>query len=518
MIRHAIALLATAIAAPAFAATDWYEAESDHFIVYSAGGESDARELATQMERLDGALRMIRGMSTESKELPDAVKLTVYQFGETRDIAALYGNSRSGVAGFFIPRAGRSVAFVPLRQDRDRGGIGTRVVEGDLDPGKVLFHEYTHYFMFQHAAAAYPFWYVEGFAELFGTLNLTENGFNLGEPPKHRASALRELTIDVRKLFDPPREMDYYMAMKQYAYGWMAVSYLTFEPSRKGQLADYLKRINAGEENLPAAEKAFGDLSALQKDLEAYRNGRARAIAVTYANYQPPRVDVRPLTEAQAAQMDLHIRSSRGVNESSARALVDPARELVTRYPESIAVLRAAVEAEFDAKNYDRSSAIADRMLQLDPAAVDAHLYKAMIALEKAKTDPAQFKVARQHYVAANNIDPNEPQALSGYYLTYAYANETAPEDALIALDRSYDLAPFDPGIRMALAHQLLTENRDKEALMILGPIVNDPHSGKRAERYRKLVENLKAGDREPLLSKLQPTLKSGDEEEDGDG
>jgi tetratricopeptide (TPR) repeat protein len=517
MIKYAIAVAASVLAvSPANAAGNWFEATSDHFKVYSEGTKEDAVKLATNLERLDNALRMIRGLPTVSKPAPDAVKLTVFQFGETSDIAQLYGNSRSGVAGFFIPRAGRSVAFVPLRTNREIG-MGTRTDPDDIDPAKVLFHEYTHYFMFQNAAAAYPFWYTEGFAELFGTLQLTDKGFNLGEPPEHRADALRYLTIDVRKLFDPPKEWDYAMVAKQYAYGWMAVSYLSFEPSRKGQIADYLKRINAGEENLVAAEHGFGDLGKLQKELEAYKKGRVRAIGVTYANYAPPAVTVRAVGEDEASRMRMHIRSSRGVTKSSALGLVDGARQLVAQYPNSVPVLVAATEAEFDAGNYDRAEQLAKKTLGVDPKSVDAHLYLAQVALERAKTDPAQFKIARANYIAANNLDPNQPLALAGYYVTYELAGETPPEDALIALDRSYDLAPFDSGIRMTLAHQLLLEKRDPEALMLLGPITNDPHSSKRAEKFRVLVDKLKAGDRAPLIAKLAPKIDPEDDEEDGD-
>lgn len=494
-----------AAAEPSAAADNWAEATSDNFIVYSEGTEEDARTLATNLERLDGALRMIRGLPVGSKALPTSTKLTVYQFGETSDIGMLAGGR--GVAGFFIPRAGRSVAFVPLRQDREFGQ-GTRSGEKSIDPAKVLFHEYTHYFMYQHAAAAYPFWYSEGFAELFGTLQLTDTGFNLGEPPEHRASTLNSMAIDVRKLFDPPREGDYSMVLKQYAYGWLASSYLSFEPSRKGQLANYLKRLNAGEENLVAAEKAFGNLDTLQKDLDTYRKGRVRAIGVTYTNYTPPKVAVRQVTDAETAQMRLQIRSNRGVTEREARGLVGGARELVAKYPSSLPVLLTAAEAEFDAGNYNEAEQIAKRALEVDAKSVGAHLYLAAIAMKRAKDDRAQFKKARASYIAANNIDPDQPQALAGYYLSYYLAGDPVPEDALIGLDRAFDLAPFDTSIRSTLAHQLLVENRDKEALILIGTITNDPHSGKRAERYRALVDKLKAGDRQPLMAKLAPRLE----------
>lgn len=500
-----------ASAAPVFAADSWVEATSDHFIVYSEGTEADARSLATNLERLDGALRMIRGLPADSKALPASTKLTVYQFGETSDIGMLAGSR--GVAGFFVPRAGRSVAFVPLRQDREFGQ-GTRTDGKAIDPARVLFHEYTHYFMYQHAAAAYPFWYSEGFAELFGTLQLTDTGFNLGEPPEHRAATLKTMAIDVRKLFDPPREGDYSMVLKQYAYGWLASSYLSFEPSRKGQLADYLRRLNAGEQNLVAADKAFGNLDILQKDLDAYRKGRVRAIGVTYSNYTPPKVAVRQMSDAETAQMRIQIRSNRGVTEREARGMVGTVRDLAAKYPDSLPVLLTATEAEFDAGNYDEAERLARRALGVDARSARAQLYLARIALKRAKDDPAQFRTARAAYIAANNIDHDQPEALAGYYLTYALSGEQAPEDALIGLDRAFDLAPFDTSIRTTLAHQLLVENRDKEALILIGTITNDPHSGKRAERYRALVDKLKAGDRQPLMARLAPRLEPIKEDE----
>jgi Flp pilus assembly protein TadD len=296
----------------------------------------------------------------------------------------------------------------------------------------------------------------------------------------------------------------------------MAASYLSFEPARKGQLADYLKRINAGEDNLVAAEHAFGDLDQLQRDLEAYKRGRARAIGVTSAGYTPPPVTTRVVPEDEAAQMRLHMRSSRGVSEKNASDLVGPARSLVDKYPTSVPVLLAATEAEFDAKNYDLAEQLAKRALAADPSAARAHLYLAGVALQRAKSDPAQFKTARSEYVAANRIDPDQPLALHGYYLSFELAGETAPEDALIALDRAYDLAPFDAGIRATLAHQLLLEKRDKEALVLLGPIVNDPHKGKRAEKFRALVEKLEAGDRDPLIAKLAPKIDPEEDEDEG--
>lgn len=516
MRKMLIGVVALFAATPSLAAETWYKASSDHFVVYSEGKQSDAEQLAVNLERLDRALRFIRGMPLASQELPDATKLRVYQFGRTEDIATLAGSIRSGVAGFFIPRAGRSVAFVPLREDRDRG-YGARTSTNGIDPAKVLFHEYTHYFMFQHGAAAYPFWYQEGFAELFGTLDLIDGGFRLGEPPEHRASSLQNLTLDIKKLIAPPEERNMLTVMKQYSYGWLLVSYLTFEPKRKGQLIDYLRRINAGESNLEAAQNAFGDLNKLERDLSKYRDGRVRAIEVKLNDVDAPEATVEKLSEDEAAQMMLHIHSVRGVTEDDAKRQVPEIRKLVAIYPQSVPVLLEATEVEFDAQNIDEAEKLADRVLAIDPDVTDAYLFKANIALKRAEKDPAQLSAARKAFIAANNLDPNNPRALYGYYRTFIYADETPPESALVSLERSYDLAPFDSSIRSTLAWQLLNEKREDEAVILLGPIINNPHAGEKIKELRELVEQMEDGNPSPLMAKLKPKLGKKKENEDDD-
>lgn len=510
-------LAAAALFASPASADDgkWWTAESDRFRIYSEGTQEDAVAMATKLERLDQAMRLFRGMPLDGAEVPDTGKVTVYQFGEARDIGRLAG--ADAVAGFFVARAGDSVAFVPLKEERrqqSNSSAGTRdqveFYDYRLKPQETLFHEYTHYFMFQHAPAAYPFWYVEGMAELFGTLELTENGFNLGAVPESRRGMIQRYDVDVDRLFNPPRQFTYLDAMLGYAHGWLATSYLSFEPSREGQLANYLRLINGGTKSIDAARQAFGDLEKLEKELNGYRKQRARGVSVQFPALSVPEIDVRELSADENARMMLHMQQNAGVTKEKAKRLVSDARELAARHPRSVPVLLTATEAEFDAGNLREADAMAKRVLDLAPDSVEAHLFLARIAMEYAKQDTAYLPVARSHYVTANRIENRHPEALVGYYRTFALSGETPPENALIALENAYSYAPFDENVRKTLAHLLLTENRDEEALILLSPIINSPHSSKELREYRELVAKLEAGDRQPLVDKLKPNLKDG--------
>ncbi len=495
----------------------WWEAESDRFRVYSAGTKDDATKMVRSLERLDQAMRLFRGLPPDGDELADTAKVTVYQFGKTDDIGDLIGSD--SVGGFFIRRAGNSVAFVPLEIDRQRqssSSPGTRdqvdFYDYRLPPDKVLFHEYAHYFMYQHAAAAYPFWYIEGLAELFATIRLNDSSFDLGDVPEYRRGLIQRFDVDTERMFDPPERPTYLDFGLGYAHGWLATSYLSFNPSRSGQLANYLRLINEGTKSIIAAQTAFGNLKVLEKELNQYRKERVRGLTVSFLDIELPEVEVRRLPEAEAARMPLHIQQNAGVTDLKARRIVAEARKLAAQYPQNIKVLLTATEAEFDANNLAEADATAEKILSLEPKSITAMLYRARVAMQYAKREKSYLALARKYYLEVNQLNNEHPEALAGYYRTFALSEFNPPENALIALENAYRYAPFDEQIRLDLAHLLLTEDRDEEALVVLGPVINSPHADKKAKEYRELVSKLRSGDRGPLIKALAPKFSEADD------
>lgn len=508
----AVLLLATASGAAAQVSDDeWWAAESDHFRVLSSGSGEDARSMAIKLERLDQALRLFRGLPATSGTDIQSSKPTVFQYGRASDIGGLIG--AQSVLGFFIPRAGDSVAYVPLVADNriDRSGsLGARQSfefdTGSIPPTEVLFHEYVHYFMFQHAPAAYPSWYIEGFAELFGMIGLTDTGFTLGEAPEARKTELRIIPVDQRDLFDPPK--DQRSVTVDYAHGWLATSYLSFEPTRRGQLTKYLNLINTGKPSKEAAAEAFGDLGKLEDELNRYRRQRAQGIAVNFPQRAEPNVVLRRLTAAENAAMPVVLKLKAGITKAEARSLAGRMQALRKTYPDNLTVVLTAAGTELDAGNLEQADALAQQALKIDPRSVEALLYRARIAMEYAQKEPSYLTQARAHYVAANRIDNDQPEALAGYYRTFVLAGTTPPEDALIALETAYRHAPFDRDIRKTLAHLLLTEKRDASAMAVLGPVINSPHARKPDRELRALAMDPSAESRAALIEKLKPVLK----------
>jgi len=106
--RMIIAVFALLTAHPAWA--DWYEASSDHFVIYADDKERDIQRFAQELESYHSAMDSLTGRSA-GKPSPSN-RVVIYVVGGQRDIRELAGGKSRTIAGFYIPRAGGSRAFV----------------------------------------------------------------------------------------------------------------------------------------------------------------------------------------------------------------------------------------------------------------------------------------------------------------------------------------------------------------------------------------------------------------------
>ncbi|MGB3847671.1 hypothetical protein EAO27_15775 [Sphingopyxis sp. YF1] len=494
------ALLVMLVSA-SIAHAEWWEAETSHFIIISESSKEDTEGFATRLERFDNALRYMQGLPVPGPEVGDANKVRVYRFGNTDDIGRLAGSA--GVAGFYIPRAGSAVSFVPAEEsddDRFNRDLTQRAIRErtTLSPERILFHEYVHHFMLQKFSTAYPHWYVEGFAELYGTLELLDGGaFRVGNVPQHRGSALFELPgIRLSRLFDHSKSLDGLDMYQSYSFGWMLAHYLNFNKDRQGQLAAYLKALNAGEDSLVAAKRIFGDLDKLQAELRKYKDGPFPTLDVQPANYVAPKVVIRRLTPGEEAVMKAHIKSQRGVNKREARSVANEVAGKDVQYSDNLAVQLMTAEAYNDALEYAKAEAALKRALALDPQSEKANILMGGLFMSRAKEekDKTLYAKARPWFSEAYRLDPKDPRAAIGYYMTYYEAKEPIPEPALIALESVFDYSSYDNGYRLILARQLLDENKGKLARSVLAPLAFSSHKQKEANKVAEVVKQIDAG------------------------
>lgn len=502
---------ALAIGASTAANAAWHRASSKHFVIYSEQKPEQLRVFAEKLERFDQAVRKVRGSS--DPPIGDGNRLAVFVVKSVDAVQRLYRDNGDSVYGFYVPRYTGSVAFVPARADEDR--------RGGLNATTVFFHEYGHHMMFQEANIPFPNWFIEGFAELFSTAKFEkDNSVILGTSPAHRAFALMggEGLTSREVLEEQPLKLNGDEVESIYAKGWLLTHYLTFEPTRKGQLATYLNKLTAGQEMGQAAREAFGDLKELDRELNSYVRRRSlSALSIPGAALNIGSVEITPLSPGGNEIMQWRLMSKRGVNKKDAETVADRVREIAARHPNDPLVQVSLAEAEFDVSNFKSALAAANAAAKSDPKLVEALTFKgrALVELAIKEEQSANFPAARNAFLAANKLDPEDPEPLFLFFESFRQEGRAPTRNAIAALHYASVLAPQDATVRTTSAVAFLNENNLEAARRELLPIAFNPHGGKVAEHARAAIQRLDAKDRNGAFEALARASK--DEPANGD-
>lgn len=488
MFKRVAAIAALFLAMPAHA--DWHVAESDHFVVYADDRWQDVQEFGEALERYHAALNVLQ--LRENTVPSPSNRLTVFVVGSAGKVRKLAGDNANNVAGFYVPRAGASRAFVP--------SISMSGRETDFSV-TVLLHEYAHHYLMSHTPSALPRWVNEGAAEFYASAKFEKDGgISIGRPAYHRAAELSYANdVSVRELLDPElyarnksRRFDAF-----YGKSWGLFHYLYFSAERNGQLGQYLQLIAAGTDQAEAAVAAFGDLDALDKELDRYLTQRRMKVYVL-----PPemlsaaQVTVRRLSDGEAEIMPLRIRSQRGVSREEARELLPDVREIAAEFPQDAGVLAALAEAEYDAGNVDEAIAAADAAIAIDPTRKNAYVQKGFALFARAaeaddENAAAAYQEAMQPFSALNRLENDHPLPLIYYYRSFAQRGVEPNETAMHALDRAAQLAPFDHGLAINAALMHGQSGNIAMAQHYLGPVAANPHGGGAAREAQLLLDQL---------------------------
>lgn len=501
-------------AAPAKAA--WYEASSDHFVIYADDREEDIREFAENLERYHSALAFLIGRDM-AKPSPSN-RLVIFVVGSQRDIRRLAGNDSRSIAGFYVPRAGASRAFVQdIRMGSEHPTFSTTV----------LLHEYAHHFLISSSPFAMPRWLSEGSAEFFASTSFNRDGsVQLGRPALHRAGELayaNDVTIDElldAELYESRRSKRYDAF---YGRSWALYHYLNFNEARAGQLTEYWNRVARGVSSLEAGRSVFGDLATLDREVDRYlKQRRMMSLKLPPEWITIGEVRLRALPEGEAEMMDVRIRSQRGVDRETAPAVLEDARRIAARYPNDPGVLTALAEAEYDAGNDAEAIAAADGALALDPGRANAYVQKGFALFRMAQDaddDEAAYAQAMAPFSALNAIENDHPLPLMYYYRSFTERGARPNETAREALQQAAGLAPFDHPLAMSVAVMHANLGEIALASQALAPVAANPHGGGMAESARRLLTSLDGAEEgTPFDPRVMSEALSVGEDDDGTG
>lgn len=487
----------------------WHEARSKHFVIYADENPKELQEYATKLEKFDQAVRAILMMA--DPPVGDGNRLTVFVLPTDDDVRKLAGDKSGFLSGFYKGPVTGPLAYVPKRNGKRPGSLGSDTI---------FFHEYAHHLMMQQLDHPYPEWYVEGFAEFLSTPSFDKDGsVSLGAPPQHRAWGLfngKPLPLETLiggtydKITKQERE-------SIYGRGWLLVHYLFMGGARDGQLNNYIMAISKGTPAPQAASAAFGDLKQLDKELDAYlKKRRISVFNIGSGRIKAQPIDVRPITAGAAKVVLLRARLKNGVADAERAPLAAEIREVQARFPGDELVELTLAEAELQADRAAAAQSAAERALKANPKSTEGMILKGRAIIDQAADAPgdqgATFSEARRLFIAANKIDPEDPEPLMEFYRAHLREGVMPTKNAIEALHYASNLAPQDLGVRMNSAAAYLNEEKLKEARATLTPVAYSPHGGGIAEEARRMIERIDAGDARGALRRPRPQPKPASE------
>lgn len=496
-----VAMLVLAVAGPAKA--DWRRAETAHFIVYGDTSEGDIRAFAERIERFDALLRAYYPIEVEY-QIP---KLEIYLARGRPDMNRVYPGIGGSVAGFYDSNNGRIYAVV-----------NTTIGSGD----GVLFHEYAHHFMFQMRANAYPSWFVEGFAEYYGTAEMRSDSVQIGRHDPLRMHALTRSANSWAKMEDVLKwrytASGRYPAYAYYAQAWAMTHYFMSTPERTRMLGQYLAAVVRGEDSIAAMQAATGRTAAqLQDDVRSYLGGQINVLT-PQIDLPKPEVTITRLSPSESAMVWLDIRL-----DNTEVIVTPPEEDGATRKSEAQKAQEAREEAEFRAELIRDSLAAAERFpgdrmgllvkaraqrLQHDPAAAlatlepligpestdgDALRVAAMALLDMAARTEDDSEIAMRRRASTLLARSMDAEPLD--FRTYLGLNEVRnglvgypTENDIATLEAAVGLAPQSFEARLRLGSAYMARQMNPQAVTVLLPVSNSPHRSSYTRRAREMI------------------------------
>ena len=486
----------TAFATPA--AAQWHRAESDNFVIYAEEDAEKVEHYATLLERYHAGIGKLTG-----KVLPKpspSNRLTIFVTGNSDRTRKLLGGGNRLINGFFLPRAGNSVAFVSELNVRN----------GLPDQSFVaLLHEYAHYYTALTSRFSMPAWLEEGHAEYLAATRFgKEGGVAMGGPTVARWQDIYLADKDFGRKLSARELLDSRTGTRQdavsqtqfYARAWMLYFYLLKTAEREGQLDAYIAEIRRGADSLAAAEAAFGDLTVLDRAAEQFFRNDLKSVQWTIfeADELPTSpVQVTKLGEIAGEMLPTLMVLRRGASAEEAGDLAKEVARLVdgSNDPFALAVMAEAYNL---ADNSAAALEMSDKALSIDPNHIAALLQKGRALFRIAGTTDgsaeekdAAYAEAMAAFTALNALENDHPAPLVHYYLSFIERGLEPPEQARLALERAAQLAPFDKALWLTVGIELAREGKIALAIQSVLPVATDPHGGDLSQSARLLIARL---------------------------
>ncbi len=478
------------------------EITSENFILTGDLRQKDGEGLLRDLELFRKNIFKVLGVSGE----PEIIPVRVYVTKNEKGFKTITGNS--GFDGLYT-MTHNGPAFVLNGKNGFRRGDGAR---------HIALHEYTHHIVSAYTEWDYPLWYNEGLANYLATFTYKDGVFRVGEPYDLYAYSLRQenwmpMSVVLGSLEKYPfstgdtSKIGLQTKSQFYAQTWLAAHYLRHKEGYKGKLTDYIRRLNIGEQPIPAFEAAIGfSPEEFETELKTYfKKDKYNVTWFTTPDEDIPPPITRTLADQEAQFARLSAMRNFVFRPDRRASVIKAYEDYEAEFGESVDTLiaKADLTALLARKNdgYETARELADKALALEPESVEVNVISATILVHQYGRGlggaAADMKTARKYAAKALRDDPQLPLANYSYALSFK-DDYAPPENALnaagYALDYYRDKSFMGPNL--GLAGILLNGKKYDDALPPITRAINwskDPAMRVSAQSMRKYLEVEKA-------------------------
>ena len=467
-------------------------ADSPLFTIYSEGKEGELREYTRRLEEYDGLLRTMTGTTRP----PSPNKLTIYLVKDNAQLRKVTPRVSDDVQGLYLALSSGTIATAVRK---DIGG------KNWLSAQSIMFHEYTHHFVYQYFPANYPTWTSEGIAEYFSGVGFHDDHIEVGKFQNARVYPLRTREwMPVDKLFNPKRNGSG-MGMF-YPESWLVTHYMMDDEARRNKLNDYLLAIGRGENGAKAFQGAFGmDYDAFDQVMKAYLSKGQVLIRKVPRNPVAPEITITALPASADKLLLPHARfiadsltEQDEVESYFGRKDLVKIRKAAAKFPNDALALRTLAAGEMLYGDLAVADKALDTVLAQNPGDIDALYIKAARYVVEGRRNPEQrtalFAQAKPIAGEIQRRDPNHYPSLYVYALGALANGQDASENTLNVLRLAHQLAPQVDEISLEAAVALSNAGEVTDARRLLELVAYAPHSSSRSRYARALLSQVEKG------------------------
>ena len=473
-------------------ARDWAAYTSENFTVYSDAREKEAIAALEDFETFRKATLAVMNFSDE----PESERLIVVMIDDAGDFGRI--KPAGPVGGFFY----HSLSGPRMVVGPSGGASATQVV---------LFHEYVHYLMDRHSSLNYPRWYSEGLAVLLSSIEIDATAVLIGRPTSDYSLFV---SSGVGSPVDQVIDVGYRgSAAGFYVTAWLLTHYLLLDSekatTRRGQLVDYLRRYDDGDDPEAAFTASFGmSPVAMQFELDSYRRQRQ------WTGYSIPRptysgaLTKRMLDPGEDRFLLATLALERAKNEAALR-FFDDFEKTAADSPYYVRAVTGRALAHMHEENISAADALIEPLLAQeidDPGVLAdiAHYGLDRYLHDRDNTDGDGLTHLRRSIDYGERAVAMVGDDLSSlYHLGIAHDHDGQLQLAANALLTAYGVNPTHATLNLALVSVLVRGRQPEFASFLISRLYSASHSDTTRADLRQLQDEIASGAID--LSKFEP-------------